>query len=68
VVEGKVCDLKTLKAIAALPPKEELVAKALGSLKVSDSGSVNVLNATSEDWSLLSTQLRRRRRKVLIVA
>ncbi|ABN53921.1 MAG TPA: 50S ribosomal protein L10 [Hungateiclostridium thermocellum] len=44
VVEGKVCDLKTLKAIAALPPKEELVAKALGSLKSPIAGLVNVLN------------------------
>ncbi|HOM03156.1 MAG TPA: 50S ribosomal protein L10 [Acetivibrio sp.] len=44
VVEGKVCDVKTLEAIAALPSKEELVAKALGGLKSPLAGLVNVLN------------------------
>lgn len=44
VIEGTVFDVKGLEAIAALPPKEELLAKALGSLKSPITGLVNVLN------------------------
>ncbi|HHV30266.1 50S ribosomal protein L10 [Acetivibrio mesophilus] len=44
VIEGKVFDVKSLEAVAALPPKEELIAKALGGLKSPIAGLVNVLN------------------------
>ncbi|MFZ5989370.1 MAG: 50S ribosomal protein L10 [Bacillota bacterium] len=44
VVEGAVYDVKALEALAALPPKEELLAKALGSMKAPITGFVNVLN------------------------
>lgn len=44
VIEGKVFDVKSLEAIATLPSKEELLAKALGSLKSPITGLVNVLN------------------------
>jgi large subunit ribosomal protein L10 len=44
VVEGKVFDVKGIEAIASLPSKEELLAKALGSLKSPINGLVNVLN------------------------
>ncbi|NLD46602.1 MAG: 50S ribosomal protein L10 [Clostridiaceae bacterium] len=44
VVEGKVFDSEAIKALAALPPKEELIAKALGSMKAPITGLVNVLN------------------------
>ena len=44
VVEGKVFDVEAIKALAALPSKEELIAKALGSLKAPINGLVNVLN------------------------
>lgn len=45
VVEGQVFDSEGIKALAALPPKEELIAKALGSMKAPITGFVNVLNA-----------------------
>lgn len=44
VVEGKVIDLKGIKALAELPPREILIAKALGGLNAPISGLVNVLN------------------------
>jgi len=44
LVEGKVMDVEGIKMLAALPPKEELVAKALGGLKSPIAGLVNVLN------------------------
>lgn len=44
VVEGKIFDEKLIKELAALPPKEELLAKALGSMKAPITGFVNVLN------------------------
>lgn len=44
LVEGAVLDVKGLEALAALPSKEELVAKVLGSLNAPISGFVNVLN------------------------
>ena len=44
VVEGKIFDAKAINALASLPPKEELLAKALGSMKSPMAGFVNVLN------------------------
>ncbi len=44
VLEGKIIDIEGIKAIAALPSKEELVAKVLGGLNAPISGFVNVLN------------------------
>jgi large subunit ribosomal protein L10 len=44
VIEGKILDVKGIEAIASLPSKEELLAKALGSLKSPITGLVNVLN------------------------
>jgi len=44
VVEGKIFDVESIKALAALPPKEEMLAKALGSMKAPITGFVNVLN------------------------
>ncbi len=44
VVEGKIFNEESIKALAALPPKEELLAKALGSMKAPITGFVNVLN------------------------
>jgi len=43
IVEGKVIDANGVKALAALPPKEVLVAKLLGSMQSPISGLVNVL-------------------------
>lgn len=45
VVEGKVYDKKAVEQLATLPSKEELLAKALGSLNAPITGFVNVLNA-----------------------
>ena len=44
VIEGQIFDVKGIEAIASLPTKEELLAKALGSLKSPITGLVNVLN------------------------
>ena len=46
VVEGKVISVDEVKAVAALPPKEVLVAKMLGSLNAPISGLVRTLNGT----------------------
>ena len=46
VVEGKVVSVDEVKAVAALPPKEVLVAKMLGSLNAPISGLVRTLNGT----------------------
>ena len=46
VVDGKVVSVDEVKAIAALPPKEVLVAKMLGSLNAPISGLVRTLNGT----------------------
>lgn len=44
VVEGRVIDLTEVKALAQLPSKEVLVARALGGFNAPLSGLVNVLN------------------------
>jgi large subunit ribosomal protein L10 len=44
IVEGKIFDAQGLTAIAELPSKEELVAKAIGGMKSPLYGLVNVLN------------------------
>lgn len=43
-VEGEVLDESGIKSIASLPSREELLAKALGSLNAPISGFVNVLH------------------------
>lgn len=45
VVEGKVLDVKGVEDLAKLPPREVLVAKALGGLNAPIAGFANVLNA-----------------------
>lgn len=42
-VDGKVIDANEVKALAALPSREELIAKALGSMNAPISNTVNVL-------------------------
>lgn len=44
-LEGKVVDSATISKLATLPSKEELIAKALGSLNSPIAGFANVLNA-----------------------
>ena len=43
VVEGKVIGVDEVKALAALPSREELIAKLLGSMNAPISNTVNVL-------------------------
>lgn len=43
MVEGKVIDVKEVKALASLPSREELIAKLLGSMNAPISNTVNVL-------------------------
>lgn len=44
LVEGKIIDEKEVKALAALPSREELIAKLLGSMNAPISGTVSVLS------------------------
>lgn len=46
VLDGKVISAEEVKALAALPPKEVLIAKLLGSMNAPISGFVNVLQGT----------------------
>ena len=46
MLDGKVIGAEEIKALAALPPKEVLVAKLLGSMNAPISGFVNVLQGT----------------------
>ncbi|MCE5284390.1 MAG: 50S ribosomal protein L10 [Pelosinus sp.] len=46
LVEGQVIDAASVKALANLPPREVLIAKALGSMQAPISGFVNVLQGT----------------------
>jgi large subunit ribosomal protein L10 len=43
MVEGKVIDANEVKALASLPSREELIAKALGSMNAPITNTVNVL-------------------------
>jgi large subunit ribosomal protein L10 len=43
LLEGKVIGLEEVKALAALPSREELLAKMLGSMNAPISNTVNVL-------------------------
>lgn len=46
VLDGKVISVEDIKALAALPPKEVLIAKMLGSVNSPITGFVNVLQGT----------------------
>lgn len=46
VLDGKVITAEEIKALAALPPKEVLIAKLLGSMNAPITGFVNVLQGT----------------------
>ena len=46
LVDGAYVDEKGVKALAAMPPKEELIAKMLGSLNAPIAGFAGVLSAT----------------------
>lgn len=46
LVEGKVIDADSVKALSSLPPREVLIAKALGSMQAPITGFVNVLSGT----------------------
>lgn len=46
ILDGKVISAEEVKAVAALPPKEVLIAKLLGSMNSPITGFVNVLQGT----------------------
>lgn len=50
LVEGKVIDAASVKALAELPPREVLIAKALGSMQAPITGFVNVLQGTIRNF------------------
>lgn len=45
ILDGKVIEEKDVKALAALPSKEQLIAKLLGSMNAPLSNTVGVLSA-----------------------
>ena len=49
MVEGKVIGVDEVKALAALPSREELIAKLLGSMNAPISNTVNVLQGVSRN-------------------
>lgn len=46
IAEGKVIDANSVKALANLPPREVLIAKALGSMQAPITGFVRVLSGS----------------------
>jgi large subunit ribosomal protein L10 len=50
LVEGQVIDAVSVKALADLPPREVLIAKALGSMQAPITGFVNVLQGTIRNF------------------
>lgn len=46
IVDGKIIDINEIKALAELPPKEVLIARALGGLNSPIQGFANVLQGT----------------------
>lgn len=50
LVEGQVIDAASVKALADLPPREVLIAKALGSMQAPITGFVNVLQGTIRNF------------------
>ncbi len=46
IVDGKIVGIPEIKALADLPPREVLIAKALGGLNAPIQGFANVLNGT----------------------
>ncbi len=56
-VSGQPFDLEQVKSLASLPPKEELVAKALGGLNAPITGLAGVLNATIRGLAIALGQI-----------
>lgn len=48
ILEGKVCDVNTIKALSEIPSREELLAKMLGSLNAPITNFVRVLDALAK--------------------
>ena len=46
IVDGKIIDINEIKALAELPPREVLIARALGGLNSPIQGFANVLQGT----------------------
>jgi len=60
-IEGRVVSAKEIEAIAALPPKEVLIAQVLGGLNAPITGFVNVLNANLRGLVVALNAIREKR-------
>lgn len=56
-VEGRVVDLTEINRLAELPSREELIAKALGSMNAPISGLVTVLNGNIRGLAIALNQI-----------
>lgn len=62
-VDGKPVDIAGVKSLAALPPREVLVAQALGGLNAPISGFVGVLNGTIRALAIALGQIAEQKEK-----
>lgn len=61
IVEGQVIDANSVKALANLPPREVLIAKALGSMQAPITGFVNVLSGTIRNLAYVLEAIRKQK-------
>jgi len=63
LLDGKQISVDEVKALAALPSKEELIAKMLGSMQAPISGLVNVLQGTIRNFVCVLEAVRQEKEK-----
>jgi large subunit ribosomal protein L10 len=63
IVEGRVVSLAEVRALAALPSKNELLAKLLGTLVAVPTGFVRVLNGVPAKWVYLLQAIKEKKEK-----
>jgi len=61
IVEGKVIDANAVKVLANLPPREALIAQALGSMQAPVSGLVRVLSGTISKFAYVLEAIRKQK-------
>lgn len=61
VVQGKVTDAEGVKVLAELPPREVLIARALGGMKAPLTGLVNVLSGTTRNLVYVLEAIRKQK-------
>jgi large subunit ribosomal protein L10 len=63
LLDGKQISVEEVKALAALPSREELLAKMLGSMQAPMSGLVNVLQGTIRNFVYVLEAVRKEKEK-----